>query len=182
VGRRLLSLALLIAAVGLNAATLIQLSLDDMIVQSTSIVRGRVGTGYTAFSGGVIYTHYSVQVLEQLKGTGAGVVDVAVPGGALNGLQQTFSGAPELRPGSEYVLFLWTGKSGTTQVIGLTQGLFSVATGSPQDPVTTRTASRELMLAPKTGVAVKDQPLALRLSELRTRIAGVLGASRGVAQ
>jgi hypothetical protein len=175
---------MLALAATLSAATLVQLSLDEMVVQSTAIIRGKVTGSYAAFSGNVIYTHYSVQVLERLKGSGSGsgTVDVAVPGGTANGLQQTFSGAPVLVAGDEYVLFLWAGKSGITQVIGLTQGMFSIPSGAAADPVTTRAAGRELMLARGTGLAVKDQTLVLKLSELRSRIAAVLGASGNVAQ
>ena len=36
------------------------------------------------------------------------------------------AGAPTLRAGREYVLFLWTSRSGLTQLMGMSQGLFSV--------------------------------------------------------
>ncbi|MBZ5584930.1 MAG: hypothetical protein LAQ30_22510 [Acidobacteriia bacterium] len=155
----------------LRSATLERLSLDDMISQSTSIVRGKVANSYSAFSGRIIYTHYAIQVSERLKGSAQATIDVAVPGGAANNLRQTFAGAPELATGQEYVLFLWTGRSGITQVIGMTQGLFSVAPDSSSDPLATRRASRELMLARGTGQPVKDRTLVMRLSELRSLIA-----------
>jgi hypothetical protein len=61
-------------------------------------------------------------------------------------------------------------------VIGLTQGVFSLAKDHPADPTATRTASRELMLERTTGQPVKDQTLVMPLSELRTRVAAILGA------
>ena len=48
-------------------------------------------------------------------------------GGVAGGIRQSVSGAPELKPGQEYVLFLWTSRSGLTQVIGLSQGLFQLS-------------------------------------------------------
>jgi hypothetical protein len=162
----------------LISATLERLSLDDMIAKSTVIVRGRVANAHTAFSGNVIYTHYSIQVLEGLKGPSQGLVDVVVPGGTANGLQQNFAGAPEFQLGGEYVFFLWTSKSGLTQVMGLTQGFFSVAKDSSSDPAATRAASHELMLAPGTGIPVKDETLVMRLSELRSRISAAGSGSR----
>ena len=39
----------------------------------------------------------------------------------------------------------------------------------------TRAASRELMLDRTTGRPVKDQTLTMRLSDLRSKIAGALG-------
>jgi hypothetical protein len=159
----------------LQCATLERLSFDDMVVKSTAIVRGKVANSYSAFSGRVIYTHYSVQVTETLKGAASATVDVAVPGGVANNLRQTISGAPLLRQGDEFVFFLWTGRSGLTQIIGLSQGLFSLASGS-SDPVATRGASRELMVASGTGQRVTDRTLTMRMSELRTRVAAVLGS------
>lgn len=167
----------------LQCATLERLSLDDMIAKSTAIVRGRILGSSSTLAGRVIYTHYSVQVMDRYKGATAATVDVAVPGGVAGGLRQTFSGSPEFRPGDEYVLFLWTGRSGMTQVIGLTQGVFSIAADASADPTATRAATRELMLAPGTGKRVKDQTLVMRLSELRGRISGTLGAAvKGATQ
>jgi hypothetical protein len=178
----ILVFALTFCTLPLQCATLERLTLDDMIVKSTAIVRGKVANSYSAFSGRVIYTHYSVQVVETLKGAASASVDVAVPGGVANHLRQTFSGAPEFRPGDEFVFFLWTGKSGLTQVIGLSQGLFSLGAGASGDPVVTRAASGELMLAPGTGKPVTDRTMAMRLSELKTRIAAVLGPTGSAAK
>jgi hypothetical protein len=171
------AVALFSCALPVQSATLERLTLEDMIAKSTAIVRGKAVSSQAAFSGRMIYTHYSIQVSESYKGNGSGTLDVAVPGGVANNLRQTFSGAPELQADQEYVLFLWTGPSGITQIIGLTQGLFSVAAGADRDPSVTRLASRELMLAPG-GQSVKDQTLVMRLSELRRRIAGALPTRR----
>jgi len=167
------TLMLAYCAVALPAATLERLSLDDLINQSTTIVRGKVLNSYTATSGPVIYTHYRVQASETLKGTARATVEFQLPGGVANHLRQTFVGVPQFKAGDEYVFFLWTGKSGSTQVMGLTQGLFSVAPGGASDPVTTRSASHEMMLDRGTGKEVKDQTLTMHLSELRARIKGV---------
>ncbi len=171
-----LALVLTFCMSPLQSATLERLSLDDMIAKSTAIVRGRVIGSHAAAQGPVVYTHYAVQVSEQFKGPAQAAVDVAVPGGTLNGLRQMFAGAPEFKTGDEFVFFLWTGRSGLTQVLGLTQGVFSLApAASPaasSDAVLTRAASRELMLDRGTGKPVNDETLVLRLSELRSRIAG----------
>ena len=162
----------------LQAATLERLSFEEMTAKSTAIVRGKVAGSSTSVSGPVIYTHYKIQVTERFKGPVQSSVDVVVPGGVANNLRQSFAGMPEFQAGEEYVLFLYTGKDGKTLVIGLTQGLFSLAKDHATDPTTIRAASRELMLDRHTGQAVKDQTLVMRLSELRTRIAGTLGAAK----
>jgi len=176
-----IALAMTVCGLPLQCATLERLSLDDMIAKATAIVRGKVTNAYAASSGPVIYTHYTIQVEERLKGSGGATVEVVVPGGAANGLRQSFAGAPVFRNGEDYVFFLWTGQSGLTQVLGLTQGLFAVAQDGSPDPVSTRQASRELMLDAKTGQPVKDQTLTMRLSELRSRVASRL-TGRGPVQ
>ncbi len=161
----------------LQCATLERLSLDDMITKSTAIVRAKVTGSYAAYSGRLIYTHYAIQVSEQFKGGSQGVMDVAAPGGAVNHVRQTVAGAPEFQPGDEYIFFLWTSKSGLTQVIGLTQGLFAIPAGTSADPVATRTSSGELMLAHGSGAPVKNETLVMKVSELRSRIAATLAAA-----
>jgi len=176
----LLALVLTFATGPLQCATLERLSLDDMIAKSTSIVRGKVTTSYAAYAGPVVYTHYVVQVSERFKGPAADSVEVLVPGGAVNGQRQSFAGAPSFNQGDEFVFFLWTSRAGLTQVIGLTQGLFSVAADGTSDPVATRSATRELMLDSGSGRPVKDQMLTMHLSELRSRIASTLATANQV--
>ena len=158
----------------LSGTTLEYLSLSDMTAKSTAIVRGTVVSSYAAFTGPVIYTHYKIQVIESYKGTVQTSVDVAFPGGVANGRRQSFSGVPQLQTGSQFVFFLWSGNSGLTQIVGLTQGIFSVSSydATASGPTVTRAASAELMLEPGTGKPVKDKSLAMRLSELKARISG----------
>ncbi len=167
----------LVLSLCLGAATLEKLTLEDMIQKSTAIVRGQVLSSSAAPHGSIIYTHYRVQVLEHWKGGEAGILDVVVPGGAANGLRQTFSGAPRLTRGGEYVLFLWTGPSGLTHVVGLTQGLFSVDRKASGEAVVWRGATGEPMLD-SAGRLVKDAPMFFRLSDLRGRIARSPGGAR----
>lgn len=178
----MLAFVLTFCTLPLQCATLERLSLDDMIVKSTSIVRGKVANSYAAFSGRVIYTHYSVRVSETLKGAAASMVDVAVPGGVANNLRQTIAGAPELQQGAEFVFFLWAGKSGLTQVIGLSQGLLSLTPTASGDLMAARGASGEAMLAPGTGQRVADRAVEIRFSELKSRIASVLAQAGRAAK
>lgn len=175
----MLALVLTFCMSPLRSATLERLSLDDMIAKSTLIVRGKVGGSKVAASGPVIYTHYTVQVSEQFKGQSGKSIEITVPGGMANGLRQSFSGAPTLNPGDDFVFFLYTGRDGRTTILGLTQGLFALPGGAEPDPVSTRSASRELMLDRRTGRPVKDETVVMRLSELRNRIAsGLKGTSK----
>ena len=177
-----LTLLLVFGIRPLPCATLQQLTLDDMIAQSTAILRGTVVDSWAALTGSVIYTHYKVQVSESFKGARQSSVELVVAGGVVNNLSQSFSGSPTLNKGDEFVFFLWTSRAGLTQIMGLTQGLFAIAPGAAADPMATRAATHELMLDPKTAQPVKDAVLAMHLSDLRSLIANTLQASQGVSQ
>ena len=148
------------------ATTLEQLSLDEMARQSTAIVRARVTGSHAATRTGDIYTYFQLQVLENWKGQGS--TEVAVPGGVVGGIRQSVTGAPELKIGQEYVLFLWTSPSGLTQVIGLSQGLFTLV-DSNGEPTLVRPALRETVVD-QNGRPVTDRGISLRLSDLRSRM------------
>lgn len=166
---------MLFAAVLLQAATLQKLGLDDMTQKSTAIVRALVTGSYTAAQGPIIYTHYQLQVSDRWKGAGSASLDVVVPGGTTAGRRQSFSGAPKLVTGTEYVLFLWTGPSGMTQIMGLSQGVFDLKARDDGDMVASHAASGELMLD-SAGRQVQDRPLVLRLGELRQRVSRAVAA------
>jgi hypothetical protein len=178
--RRVVATILSLVACGLlpvvtQAVTLQQLSLDEMTEQSTAIVYGKVLDSYAAPQGSMIYTHYRVQVLERWKGTSPAIVEVMVPGGAANGLRQTFAGVPDLAEGKSYVMFLWSGKSGAPQLIGLNQGLFDVTRDANGTLFASRPMSTEQMLD-STGRAVQDQPVRLDFRQFNTRVKATIAA------
>jgi hypothetical protein len=177
VRRFVCALVLTFCVLPLQSATLERLSLDDMVQKATAIVRGTVTASHVAQQGPLIYTHYTIQVTERFKGPAASSVDIVVPGGTLNNIRQSFAGTPSFHTGDDYVFFLWTGASGLTHIIGLTQGLFALSGASSGNPVATRAASSEVMLDPATGHQVKDQTLVMNLSDLRSLIANSLSGA-----
>jgi hypothetical protein len=169
--------ALILFAVTLRATTLERLSLDEMIQKSTEIVRGRVVSTNGARRGAMIYTQARVQVSEWWKGKEATAIEVFVPGGVYGGERQSVSGAPQLKEGYDYVLFLWTGRSGMTQVIGLSQGVFDLKINTADRTVqASRAASTETMLDSQSHEPVVDTPVRMTVSQLRDRVRNVLGA------
>jgi hypothetical protein len=160
------------------ASTLQRLTLNDMIQRSTMIVRGTIQPGSSAaLKGSLIYTHYRLLVNTVFKpAPGQSIsptIDVAVPGGALSGLQQPVAGAPALASGQDYVFFLWTSKSGMTQVIGLSQGLFNVTTNAQGQVTVSRGAATATMLD-SSGQPVTDSNLQMPLAQLVSKIQAVL--------
>src|SRR5436190_24349372 len=90
--------ACLLAIAPVFGTSLEQLTLADMARQSTSIVRARVTGSRSAYKASAIYTYFQLQVLETWKSapqTAKGIAtEVAVPGGAVDGIRQSVTGAP----------------------------------------------------------------------------------------
>jgi hypothetical protein len=180
---RLTSIGLLLSlAGGLSATTLERLTLDEMIQKSTEIIRARVSSLGSVKRGALIYTQARVSVSERLKGTGEASVDVHIPGGVYGRERMTISGAPQLRAGYEYVLFLWTGRNGITQLLGFSQGVFDLKpaanTGGKNEAIAYREATTEPMVDARTGQEVSDAPVWIKLSELRGRIGRAMAAAQ----
>jgi hypothetical protein len=148
-----------------------QLSMDDLAVKSTAIVRGHITDSYTVLTGPTVYTHYHVAVTDTWKGMTVSTVDVALPGGTASGIRQTYPGVPQLRIGGDYVLYLWTSSvSGITLPTGFSQGIFAVSGASPATQVISRSATAELMLD-STGHPVQDQSVSMRLADMKSHVA-----------
>jgi hypothetical protein len=155
----------------LSAATLQQLSLDQMAQSATAIVRARVTGSSASFTGPTVYTHYKLQISETWKGAPA--AEVMLPGGVAGGYRQSFPGVPTLRTGAEYVLFLWkSSRTGITHVVGLNQGILNVTALEDGSFEAGRPVTGETMLD-AAGRQVKDQAIRMRLSDLKTRLGAV---------
>jgi hypothetical protein len=148
------------------ATTLRRASLDDLIQTSTSIVRARVAGSITTQQGPLVYTHYTIQVLDRWKGTVADQVDVQVPQAA---------GAPQFTKGAEYVLFLWTGPSGANHVLGLTQGALDVTKDAVGNTIVIRQPTEAMVLDPVTGASGSLDPVQMKLSDFANRVSSALG-------
>lgn len=181
--RTICVLAAFLAAIA-SGATLQQLSMDQMSQLATSIVRARViassSSLYASPGSPTIYTHYKLSVSEVWKGAAA--VEVMLPGGDFNGQKQSFPGVPSLRVGEEYVLFLWKSPStGIVHTIGLTQGIFEVSSRADGSVVANRRQSGELMLD-GSGKRVSDQPVSMKLADMKRGVLRVPATATGAAK
>ena len=74
--------------------------------------------------------------------------------------------------GVEYVLFLWTGPSGRTQVTGLSQGVFEVVRAEGAAARAVRRSGESSVFLPAADAGPEAESLDdLSLDELRARIA-----------
>jgi hypothetical protein len=171
-----LGLLVYLAAGVCLAATLEQMSLDDLIQKSTSIVRGRAVSSQAVQDGAFIFTIHRLEVAEQWKGAAADEIEIALPGGSVSGIHQRFGGVPQMEEGREFIVFLWQGPSGRTQITGLSQGLFEVSRGSGS-PVVRRKPNADVVIAPKGGV-VESTAIEMPMADLAALIRRVLQSGR----
>lgn len=151
------------------AATLQQLSLDQMTQSATAIVRARVMGSSASFTGSTIYTHYKLQISETWKGSPG--TEVMIPGGVANGYRQSFPGMPALQTGGEYVLFLWkSSTTGITHVVGLSQGIFNVTQQADGSIQAGRPVIGETMLD-AAGHPARDHAVQMQLADMKARVA-----------
>ena len=165
-----------------GATTLVKLSLDQMVAQSTDIVRGRVSNCLAVQRGATIVTGCVVRVSERLKGQTAGTMSIAIPGGTVRGargrnIRQVIAGAPDLNEKQEYLLFLWTGRSGVTQLIGLSQGALEISVSGGL-PVAQRAPISTAGFEDGQGHEVDDDGVKVSLDSIRQRVRRLTGAQR----
>jgi hypothetical protein len=166
----------LFACASLWAATLEQLSLEEMVLQSSAIVRARAVGSHSIRDGSLIYTIVELEVLDQWKGERVARREVALPGGQVGAFNQHFGGVPVLAPDQEFVAFLWTGPSGRTQLLGLSQGFFEVARDARGQMLVHRKPNADLMLDPRSSMPVPYPAIEMSLQALVTKIHAVSAA------
>jgi hypothetical protein len=157
-----------------HATTVRSASLDELIQLSTSVIRGQAVACSTTLKGSLIYTHYTVQVLDQWKGPAAVQVDVQIPGGAFGGMQQSIAGAPQLTIGSQYVFFLWTAPSGANMPLGLSQGVLSVTSDTMGAITVIRPPSEALALNPAGAASASQDPMQMKLTDFANRVSSAV--------
>ena len=150
--------------------------MNTMTDQSTVVVRATVTSGGAEFANGSVSTHYQLSVSEVWKGSAGTQIDVYVPGGRAGGFRELVPGAPELTVGAEYVVFLWVGRSGRPQIMGLSQGLFNVTKDDKGTMVLERPGVREMMVDPATGRPVTDETVRMKASDVKALVQKRQGA------
>jgi hypothetical protein len=102
--------------------------------------------------------------------------EIALPGGQIGGFSQRFDGVPVLAPGQEFVAFLWTGPSGRTQFLGLSQGFFDVTRDAQGRVLIHRKATADLMFAPESTTPVSSAAVDMPLEALVAKIHAITAA------
>jgi hypothetical protein len=125
-----LLLALLAAPflAGLNAATVPELSLEELTAQSEIILHGRVLRSWSAWDAAHrnIWTHHEIEVLDGIRGAALKTVVASEPGGTVDGLTMRISGEVAYAPGEEMVVFLYRTPIGYLRATGYGQGKYTI--------------------------------------------------------
>lgn len=192
--------ALLLGPAGSEAAhTAARPDLEALTDAADLIVRARCVSQESRLEAGRISTYVRLQVIETLKGTPHGELEIRIPGGAIpvpgraDGLmlEAFVSQAPRFQESAESVLFLWAGpgppgdRVPVLQVVGLSLGKMDVAAdGTAAAPhlqrVTPHLASRTdlpLGVAPP-GAELVERGARVPVSALVARIRARLGEGR----
>jgi hypothetical protein len=113
------------------ASDLPQLSLNQMTDSSEVVVSGTVTRTWADWDPDhkYIWTHYELAVSATHKGKAAQTVDIAEPGGQLNGMGMSISGATGYGVGDKVLVFLSRMPNGYLRTAGLGQGKFMVDSG-----------------------------------------------------
>lgn len=118
-----------LAAVPTRAVTVVPLSFEELVRQSSSVVYARVleVRGQWTDDRRSIDSLVTIAVIKGLKGTSASELTLAVPGGQVGRYLNLIPGAPSLSPGDLAVLFLTARGARLPVTTGFTQGIYRVS-------------------------------------------------------
>src|ERR1700681_1596546 len=110
----LLCVSLMLGCLGtLQATSVRRLNFDDLIASAHSIVEGSVVSSntYRSSDGKLIFTSYTINAQESLKGSIQQTVTVTTVGGRIGNTVLHVAGMPVFQPGDRAILFLEQSKS-----------------------------------------------------------------------
>lgn len=167
----------LLAVPAAFAATVQKLTLQELTKKSDSIVRARVTDATSNWDANhkEIYTYYTFQILEPVKGRkGETTLTLREIGGTVGNIASVVPGMPGFSKGEEVILFL-TPKdaAGYPWVMGLQQGKYTIVEKDGAKFVRNDLAGTELLSVKGNKVestTSPDQPLGAFLDGLKTTL------------
>lgn len=110
------------------ATDLPRLSFNQLTDDSELVVSGRVTRTWADWDADhkYIWTHYELAVTATHKGTAGQTVDIAEPGGQVDGMAMSISGGTGYRVGDSVLVFLSRMPNGYLRTAGFGQGKYEV--------------------------------------------------------
>ena len=162
-----------------RAAVIARLSFEELIDTSDLIVAGRVTRDWTAWDAHhkYIWTHYEVSVHSAQKGAPGQLVEMAEPGGTLDGILMSIAGTVVYTPGENILVFLQRMPNGYLRTTGWGQGRYLV---DAKGRIHAQSMLRGLeVIDTKTPVRTPLTTLnGMSLDQLRLRIAAHMRSAR----
>jgi len=162
-----------LAVVPARAITVVPLSFEELVRQSSSVVYARVieVRGQWTDDRRSIDSLVTVEVLKGLKGTSASELTVTIPGGQVGRYLNLLPGAPSLSRGDLAVLFLTARGPRLPVTTGFTQGIYRVIRdGASGDTLVTAPAV-ESVAQPIVRGDRRRKPVSLTAFESAVRLA-----------
>ena len=161
----------------IGRATVIgRLSFEDLVDTSELVIAGKVTRSWAAWDAHrkYIWTHYEVAVQSAQKGAAGATVEMAEPGGALDGIVMGIAGTPVYTPGENVLVFLQRMPNGYLRTTGWGQGRYLVDSNG-RIHADSILRGLEIVDARNSGAAPPGTSLTtldgMNLNELRLRIA-----------
>lgn len=167
----------------LFASSLPRLTVEDLVGQSDTIAKGKVIRSWAAMDpeNRFIWTHYEIQVSSALKGHPGATMEIAEPGGTLDGVTLLIPGGTRYQIGEEVGVFLYKTPIGYLRTTNYGEGKFTM---SPDGRMHT---NGEINLSGATFAQPKSQPApgrgvdgleGLKWNEFESRIGRLVAAGR----
>jgi hypothetical protein len=161
------------------ATVMVQLSLDQLTREADTVVLGHCTNKRVFKTGEMIYTEYTIQSYDVLKGSTAAEFKITQPGGALNGKGVYVSGVARFSPMEEVMLFLTKEKNGSRDIVGWSQGklhvYYDAATGQK---LAVQQMGGAGMLNKTTGAITESHPAAVSLEQLRSQVKTIVAKQK----
>ena len=125
----IVGLLALLTAAPVHATTLVRLTLEQLAMASSNIVRARVISQESRWNAEHtrIFTYTKLAVSQSLKGQAASTIEIVQPGGSVGNFHVRVPGSAALHLDKEYVLFLEPSKQTQNYiVVGMAQGAYHV--------------------------------------------------------
>src|SRR6185312_2798065 len=115
-----------------SAAELPRYTFDELTDSAEIVATGKIARSWAAWDAdhSHIWTHYQLTVSAVDKGTAGSTVDIAEPGGVLDGIQMSIAGATGYRVGEHVLVFLSRMPNGYLRTAGFGQGKFIIEANS----------------------------------------------------
>jgi len=143
-----------------SAAELPRYTFDELTDSAEIVATGKIARSWAAWDAdhSHIWTHYQLTVSAVDKGTAGSTVDIAEPGGVLDGIRMNIAGATGYQVGEHVLVFLSRMPNGYLRTAGFGQGKLIIdADGQLREQIALKPAlGQGMQVRSLNGMSVKQ--------------------------